>query len=104
MVSGATTVTPELSADAQDGAELDGDALAGGDDAEVAVAEGEDEVLEQPTMRAPRMAATGTLRKARREGMCVSRPCHEKPIQNGHDRSELCPCRVTCRVTIEQPR
>ena len=36
----------------------DGDALAGGDDAEVAVAV--DEVLEQPAMRAPRMTATGT--------------------------------------------
>jgi hypothetical protein len=43
---------------------LDADALACGDDAEVAVVD--EDALEQPTMAIPRTAATGTLARVRR--------------------------------------
>jgi hypothetical protein len=65
MPLAGTSAVPSWAPSSEAEALADGDALAGGDDAEAAVAgdedEDEDEALEQPTMRL-RTAATGTLR------------------------------------------
>ena len=64
MLLAGSSAVANCAPSSEAGALADGDALAEGDDAESAVAEDEDDALEQPAIRTPRTAA-GTLRRAR---------------------------------------